>query len=388
MLRRIAARAAITFAFLFIAISAAHAQGRVDGTVLDTNGKPFVGITVVYKSDQTGQTYTIKTSKEGKYLQLGVTAGLYDVTLIDNGTPIFTQKFLVKDQVENTLDINMKELAAAQAAAHPDETKKKEDAEAKFKDLKTQFEAGKTALAAATDLKKQVKAAPADQKADLQQKLDSTLQTAITAYQKAEEDVGEKDVNNHVTILASLGQALELSGKHDEAAAAYQKAITLKPEPGDYTQLSLSQINSAALVTDPKDMHAKMDEASASCDKAVSLDTEHTAGPMCWKNMGIVLSNTGHMADAIVPLQKAAQTDPKDAQAWFLLGGALTATIDTKQEGEKIIYIIPPGTADAYQKCIDVAPSGPYAPQCKAALDGLAQLTGGEETKVSKKKKS
>jgi len=276
MLRKIAARMAITLAFLFVAISGAHAQGRVDGTVLGMDGKPFVGATLEFKSAETGQSYTVKTDKEGKYIQLGVTPGMYDVTVVDKGTPIFTQKFLVKNQVESTLDINLKELAAAQAAAqaaaHPEEIKKKEDAENKFKDLKVQFEAAKAAMTEATDLRKQVKAAPADQKADLQSKLDAALQTAITAFSKAEQDVGEKDVNNHSTILASLGQAYELAGKHDEAIATYQKANEIKPSASNFTQISLSQANAAAALPDPKAMRAKLDEAAASCDKGIALD--------------------------------------------------------------------------------------------------------------------
>jgi tetratricopeptide (TPR) repeat protein len=390
MLRKIAARAACTLAFLLVTISGAYAQGRVDGKVLDLNGNPFVGVTLEFKSAETGQSYAVKTDKEGKYIQLGVTPGTYDITIVDKGTPIFTQKYLVKNQVENTLDINLKELAAAQAAAqaaaHPEEVKKKEDAENKFKDLKTQFEAAKAAMAEAADLRKQLKATPADQKPDVQQKLDAALQTSITAFQKAEQDVTEKDVNNHTTILASLGEVYQIAGRYDESAAAYQKAIDLKPIAGDYSQMSLSQVNAAVALTDPNAMRAKMDEAAASCNKAIALDS--TLAAMCWKNMGIVLTNTGHLPQAITSLQKATQANPKDAESWFLFGGALTNTIDTKQEGEKLIYIIPPGTADAYQKCIDAAPAGPYAPQCKAALDQLVQLSGGEDTKVSKKKKS
>jgi hypothetical protein len=96
------------------------------------------------------------------------------------------------------------------------------------------------------------------------------------------------------------------------------------------------------------------------------------------------------LKDAIAPFQKATQANPKDAQAWFLLGSAFTGTIDTKQEGDKVVYIIPPGTAESYQKCIDADPNGPYAPQAKAALDNIAQLSGGVQTQIgtdSKKKK-
>ena len=73
-----------------------------------------------------------------------------------------------------------------------------------------------------------------------------------------------------------------------------------------------------------------------------------------------------------------------------MLGSAYTGSIDAKQEGDKMTYIIPPGTADAYQKCIDLDPSGPYAAQAKQNLDALAAMGGGESTAVGvrpKKKK-
>ena len=50
--------------------------------------------------------------------------------------------------------------------------------------------------------------------------------------------------------------------------------------------------------------------------------------------------------------------------------------------------IFPPGTTDAYQKCIDAAPTGPYAPQAKEALDNLAALSGGVSTTEGQKSRS
>jgi len=94
------------------------------------------------------------------------------------------------------------------------------------------------------------------------------------------------------------------------------------------------------------------------------------------------------LKDAISPLQKATTADPKDAQAWYLLGSAYTGTIETKQEGDKMTYIIPSGTAEAYQKCIDADPNGSYAAQCKMMLDGLAAMSGGDATTVGARPKS
>jgi hypothetical protein len=52
-----------------------------------------------------------------------------------------------------------------------------------------------------------------------------------------------------------------------------------------------------------------------------------------------------------------------------------------------MLYIIPPGTKEAYQKAIDLAPNTPLAAQAKEAIDGLDALSGGTDMSVSKKKK-
>jgi tetratricopeptide (TPR) repeat protein len=143
--------------------------------------------------------------------------------------------------------------------------------------------------------------------------------------------------------------------------------------------------NAAAAMTDPKAAESKLAEATADCEKALALDP--ATGATCYKNVGIVLNNKGRQKDAIAPLQKATQANPQDAQAWYLLGSSLSATIEPKQEGDKMLYIIPPGTKEAYQKAIDLAPNTPLAAQAKEAIDGLDALSGGTDMSVSKKKK-
>jgi hypothetical protein len=93
------------------------------------------------------------------------------------------------------------------------------------------------------------------------------------------------------------------------------------------------------------------------------------------------------LKEAVPPLQKATTINPKDQQAWYLLGSAYTGTIDTKQEGEKMTYIIPPGTKEAFQKCIDLGADNALGQQCKQTLDGINQMSGGEDTSVGKRAK-
>jgi Flp pilus assembly protein TadD len=378
---------ALALALLFASVAVAQDTGRLDGDIMDKEGKPYPEVTVAIKNSETGQTYTVKTDKNGKFVQLGLRSAIYLITLTNendklNYGPV---KFQVDSSKDNTFKLSFKDLVAETAAAHPEEVKKKEEEEDKFKTMKLHFQNGLTAMTEATDLQKQIKTVPADQRAPLQQKRTTYCQTALTEFQQAEQGVGPKEVANHATVLQDLGAAYECAGRYDDAATAFQKAIDLKPQAAYYSGLSTNLANSAAAQTDPKVAESKLADANAGCDKAAALDP--AVGGTCYRNVGIVLNNKGRQKDAVAPLQKATQANPKDAQAWYLLGSALTAMMDCKQEGEKMTCTLAPGTEDAYQKCIDIDPSSAMGKECKDNLDGARVAAGGTETTVSKKKK-
>jgi len=95
------------------------------------------------------------------------------------------------------------------------------------------------------------------------------------------------------------------------------------------------------------------------------------------------------MQEAVEPLEKATQLDPKNAQGWYLLGACLVASADYKQVGDKMEVTLKPGTIEAYQKAIELDPNGTYGKQAKEGLDAVQTMTGGIDTKVGggKKKK-
>ena len=379
--------AALAFSLALATVAAAQ-DVRASGQVLDRDGKPWAGVTVTIKSD-VGRVFTLKTDKDGKFSQIGLTPGMY--TVVFSNPPDLTgytlQRQLSSDR-DNDLSVNFK-LIAAQQGQNPEEQKKREEAKNQFANMKAHVDAGVAALSDADDLHKQLKTASADQKSGIQDKINADYQTAITELQQAEQGVGAKDVKNHAVILSNLAIAQNLAGHYDDSVASYQKAIDMNPQPGYYVGLSQATANSAAALTDPAAISAKITDAGADCDKAAALETPPNPAndARCWKNIGIVLTNKGDLKDAVAPLLKATTADPKDAQGWYLLGSAYTGLIDTKEEGNKITYIIPPGTADAYQKCIDVDPNGPNAAQCKTMLDSLASMAGGDVTSVGMKPK-
>ena len=384
-------RALIALVVVLACASIAAAQNvRCSGQVFDRDGKPWPGITVSLKSES-GRNFTLKTDKDGKFTQIGLSAGVYTFTLTnqENGLNYSEQHQLLVDQ-DNNITINFKTILATQAAANPDQQKAVQDQANKFKDMQTHFLAGRAALDDWDTVHKQLAATPADQRQALQDKLATDSKTAISELQLAEQGVQPKDVKNHAVVWSNLGQAYDRANQPQDAVGAYQKAIDLQPNASFYDNQSTALANLAVTENDPKVAAQRVADASADCDKAGTIDPTPGSATVCWKNLGIVLSNKGDFKDAVPPLQKATQLNPKDVQAWFLLGSAYTGLITPNQQGDKMTYDIPPGTADAYQKVIDLDPNGPLAAQAKQNLDALAAMSGGDATSVGvrKKKKS
>lgn len=383
MKRMIPICTALFVALLFPVIAAAQAA-RISGQVLDSKGQPWSGVSITISNDS-GQTYHLKTDKHGRYSRNGLAPGVYTFTLTEPNSGLNTGEQRQLQPGQNDVDFNFKKILAEQASTKEGAAKQKAE-QSKFNTMKKHVEAGVAAFNVINQLKAQLKTAPAAQKAAIQAKLNTEYQTAIAQFKQAEPLVSEKDKKNHAVVWANLGQAYSMAGQYDDAVTAFQKAVALNPEAPTYTALSLAQANQAALLGNPAAASAKMTEAGSSCDKASALNPAETA--TCWKNLGIVLSNKGDLKDAIGPLQKATAANPKDAQAWFLLGSAYTGTIQSKQVGNKMTFVIPTGTAEAYEKCIAADPSGPYATQAKQNLAALKAMGGGVSTKVEEDRPS
>lgn len=377
--------ALLALVLLCAGVAAAQGNNRIDGQVLDDQGKPMPGAAVTLKSEDSGQTYSYKTDKDGKFIQLGLRAGIYDVSVTPNSAnlPPFNEKFQVKEGQSGTLVIDFKQLM--EQYKNSPEAKAREDAANAFKSMKANFDAGRQSMTEAGALAPQISAATGDQKTTLETQRKTDCQTAANHFADAAKGVPAKDLKNTAVVDGNLGSAYECAGDYDNAVTAFQKSIDAQPNAGEYNGLSTNLTNVAVEQTDPAQLQAKVAQAEAACDKGAAL--EPTAAKVCWKNVGAILWNKGHQKEAATAFEKVTTIDPKDAQSWFLLGSALAGQIDSKQEGGKEIYVIPPGTNDAYQKCIDADPNGPYAPQCKAGLEELAQLSGGESTTVKTKKK-
>ena len=283
---------------------------------------------------------------------------------------------------------------AAQQTDIKTATRTKDDAVKRSELMKPHFKKGNQAMQDAKAIRQQLQTATSDQKPTLLAMMKEDYQTAITEYEQALEDTEVRDENglqvigkigvirnglvsqqkavemlvqdkDVPVILSNLGLAYGGVGQYEVAVNTLEEAAMLKPAAGTYMELGtdLAQLG-------------KMPEAIEACDKVLTADpTAKNMQAGCYNNVAVVLTNRGKLLDSIGPLQKATVLQPQDALAWKLLGDSLLSTITSKSQDGKTVYVIPPGTVEAYQRYLQLDPNGPYAGQVKSALEGLAQFT-------------
>jgi len=345
----------------------------IDGTVRDLEGKLFPDVVVIIKNTDTGVTYELKTDKGGRFFQGGLRSGPYQVTFKVKDQVVFGQAIRLNTGQEERMNINFKEIAAQMSAEQVETRKKQDEVQKKFDAMKGYFETGRASLDRAKQMRAEMMRLPADQRPAMQPQVAEVFQSAINDFEQAQKSAPDKDPNLHL-VYANLGEAYEAAGRREEAAGAYQKAIELKPSAAYYNNLG----NSLATLK-------RIPEAGAAYAKAAELEPANAA--VYWRNFGIVLYNSNQLKDAIEPFRKATEIDPRNADAWYLLGSSLITAMESKMEGDKIVAIVPPGTAEAFQKYLEVAPNGRFADAAKASLEQLEALGVGIQTKVRQPKK-
>jgi len=360
-----------------LAPGASAQMGSVSGVILDVNEKPWAGLTVQAVSDQ-GQKQEAKTDDQGRYNIRSLRPGVYDVTITAFPPPNDKQpayqisKLKVQNNEDAKADANFKQILAKQGAATQEAAKKQEEEKQKFQGMKEHFEKGIGFLNQAGQAKADLTKATADQRDAKKQEVKGFADQAVSELQAAKSAANEKDANLNL-IWARLGDAYDTDGRTDDAINAYKQAIELKPSPAYYN--NLGGIYGRA---------GKIPEAMEAYKKSAELDPPNAA--QAYRNGGITLYNAGKMKEAVEPLKKATELDPKSAQAWYLLGASLVGSMDYKQVGNKLEVQVQPGTVEAYQKAVDLDPSGPYGQQAKQGLEALQQIAPGIDTKTKRKK--
>ncbi|MEW5902166.1 MAG: carboxypeptidase-like regulatory domain-containing protein, partial [Acidobacteriota bacterium] len=91
-------------------------QGRIEGRVVDAAGNPLAGVEVTIVSQKiTSQKYELRSDKQGRFTQIGLLPGFYQVTL---NSPGFAGRSVeIKVNIAETAKFEVQlEAAAAEAA--------------------------------------------------------------------------------------------------------------------------------------------------------------------------------------------------------------------------------------------------------------------------------
>jgi tetratricopeptide (TPR) repeat protein len=357
----------------------AQASGTVKGVCKDVQGNPIVDGIVVYANNDNGQKYTLKTNKKGEYFSLGVAAGSYTVTLYKNADDAKANReafHFGKVQVtldENTLDFDLKKQAEDQAKGQgltPEQLKQQQELKAKqeketntVKSLNEKLNAAKTAADAGdfdTAIANLTEANQIDPTRDL-------IWFKLADYYRMsavkQTDPAEKQKR--------LGSAIE----------DYQKAIQIKQGNANDKDPNAAK-NMAAYYMNLADAYTKagkIDQAVQTYDLSVKSDPSSAA--QAYFNEGAVMTNAGKADEAIAAFDKCIAADPNRAEAYYQKGVNLLGKATL--QGDKMVAV--PGTAEAFQKYLELMPTGGHSEEAKAML---ASIGAPVETSFGSKKKA
>lgn len=357
-----------------ICASLAFAQntGTVKGVCKDLEGKPIAQAEVEWMGVETGHKYVLKTNNKGEYFSLGIVPGKYNVKLSKDGKEIYHINSITVSLDEVAVDFDLKKEQGTQAAAQgltPEQAKAKADAAAK----------AATENKTVGSLNDKLKAAAAATDA-------GDYETAIATLNQANEIDATRDL-----IWFKLGDAYRLSvqkqtdpeekkKRFDMAAVDYQKAIDLRTASDQAQKDPTNNKKMAAYYNNLAEVDAKtnkLDDAIKNYNKAAELDPQGAV--MYLFNEGAVLTNAGKVDEALVAFDKVIATDPTKAEAYYWKGVNLIGKATLK--GDKMIA--PEGTAEAFQKYLELQPDGKMA---QPAKDMLASIGATVETGYGKKK--
>jgi tetratricopeptide (TPR) repeat protein len=358
-------------------------SGTVKGVCKDADGKPIVDGFVVYSNLDNGQKYQpLKTNKKGEYFSLGITPGKYNVTFYKNADDLKAGK--ESDHVnnfqvqldENPLDFDLKkeqEQAAKGVGLTPDQLKQKEEEKEKVTKENNTIKSLNEKLAAA---KMAADANPPD------------YDTAIAALTAANQIDPNRDL-----IWFKLGDYYRLSAtkqtdpaekqkRLDSAVESYQKAVDLKKAAPPDKDPAAAGKTLAAYYNNLAEAFAKENKTDDAVKTyALAAQADPTAAAQYYFNTGAVLTNSGKVDDAIAAFDKVIAADPNKADAYYWKGVNMIGKATL--QGSKMVA--PPGTAEAFQKYLELQPTGTYADPAKQML---ASIGASVETNFGNKKKS
>jgi tetratricopeptide (TPR) repeat protein len=332
---------------------------RVEGTITAA-GKPVADAQVVFTNRDNDRTYKFKTDKNGQYFGYGVPFGNYDQEVISaTGEKLYKKAVSVISENGSTVNKLSLDISAGGGTVSKEELEK----------LKAEREKSINMNALITQYNAAQQAKNWQQAADI-------LKQMIA---------GEP---NRWEYQQALGNMQFNLGNFEEAAATYEKVIPLA-ENAAKTDPKADQAKIKAAVSQMLSSEGnayiklkKQPEAIAAFTKAAEMDPNPATA---YWNLCATEYNANDMKGASVACDKAIAADPNRADAYFIKGSALVGLSEGKLDSNGH-YIALPGTKEAFNKYLELAPDGPHAQEVKQMMEMLGAKI--ETTyKENKKKK-
>jgi tetratricopeptide (TPR) repeat protein len=382
------------------AFAQSGAFGTVKGVVKDADGKPVPDAQVVWHNTDNGRTYNLKTNKKGEYFSLGIEPGKYDITVSKDGKQVDSQKGFPVSVDEMTLDFDLKlqkeqavQDTAKKQGLTPEQVKQVQEQQAaaekynsNIKAINEKLKAASAASQAGNDDSAIASLNEATQMGPNEDLLWFRLGQAYLDSAKKQTDAAER-TKRYAEAYNDLQKAIELKKNAANAPAAGgapPKQPTQPNQPSDNVRMAAYYDNFGNAASKV----AKTDEAANAYKQAAELDPAHAG--QYYFNMGAVLTNANMSNDvnvrkqALEAFDKAIAADPNRADAYYWKAQNLMGMASTDNTGK---MTVPEGTAEAYQKYLELQPTGPHADEAKqmlAALNTQVETTYGK--KGSKKK--
>ncbi len=383
----------------------APSTGKIHGHVTNPTGASQSGgtITVVGTGIASGPGLTAKTSdkgtatvsNDGEY-SVEVPPGNYRLVYRTPGMPedkeadhVDSVKVMAGQDTLQDIDMSRKEYVDAL----PAEQKKQ------LEDLRKHNSEAMKANEVIKGLNNDLKTVTQDIK-DADGARASALQTLGAGAQKPDLDAKEAEIKtakyteietlmakdtaakpDASVLWAYLGQAQAGLKKYDDAATSYKKALDLESTAKKTNPAVQGLANSG--LGEVYARQGKVAEANAAYDAAVKTDPSKAGFYL--KNEAVIFSQSNNPDAQVAAAEEAIKADPTQPILYYLKGNGLVQKTTMDDKTHKLVA--PPGCLEAYQKYLELAPTGPYADEVKGILAGFSQ-TIDNTYKAPKGKKS
>ena len=382
-----AAAAVLAFAALpaVAQMPALSTNGKIHGTITNPTGAAEKGGNVSLSTDG-GHTskYTFPVGEDGTYSGSDIAPGTYMAIYRQPDTPpdkmvdsFNDVKIVAGQDTAQDFDMSRKEFVdklPADVQKQLEELRKHNSeankANAVIKainaDLKTVTQDIKDADTASATAAQQLGASAS--KADLDAK---TAEIKSTKYGEVE-SLMKKDVDalqqsgakvDGSVLYAQMGQAQVGLKKYDDAEDSFKKALAMQSTQAK-PNIAIQGMCNAGL----GEVYAragKVPEANAAFAEAAKVNP--TQAGFYLRNEAVIFFQINNADAQVAAANEALKADPNQAVLYYIIGQGLVqkATVDPKTQ--KIV--LPPGCAEAYEKYLELAPTGPYAADAKGILE-------------------